>query len=133
MLRTNFYQAGVEGEVQRLCVFFKLTFINPSCAIAKTEIEGSFTPLGEGIHMRGGKGRSAVRFAGQDRMEFPLPKSWPSKGANCQKTRLLFPLSKRRSSPKQLKKNASRREVQADGNSFVHTFISGLPRHTGIT
>lgn len=127
MLRTNFYQADNEGN-EKDYVSFKLdpTLI-PAVPLPRPKFEiFVYAPWVEGVHMRGGKvARGGLRWS--DRMEDFRTEVLGLVKAQMVKNAVIVPAgAKGGFVAKQLKKNASREEVQAEVVHCYTTFISGL-------
>ncbi|MBR7889458.1 NAD-glutamate dehydrogenase [Marinomonas sp. A79] len=127
MLRTNFYQANAEGE-EKDYVSFKLDpSLIPAVPLPRPKFEiFVYAPWVEGIHMRGGKvARGGLRWS--DRMEDFRTEVLGLVKAQMVKNAVIVPSgAKGGFVAKQLKKNASREEVQAEVIHCYTTFISGL-------
>ncbi|MFQ3186407.1 MAG: glutamate dehydrogenase [Marinomonas primoryensis] len=127
MLRTNFYQAGVEGEVKDYVSFKLDPSLIPAVPLPRLKFEVFvYAPWVEGIHMRGGKvARGGLRWS--DRMEDFRTEVLGLVKAQMVKNAVIVPSgAKGGFVAKQLKKNASREEVQAEVIRCYTTFISGL-------
>lgn len=127
MLRTNFYQAGENNEIKDY-VSFKLDPASiPAVPLPKPKFEiFVYAPWVEGVHMRGGKvARGGLRWS--DRMEDFRTEVLGLVKAQMVKNAVIVPAgAKGGFVAKQLKKNASREEVQAEVIHCYTTFISGL-------
>ncbi len=127
MLRTNFYQASEEGS-EKDYVSFKLDPTQiPAVPLPRPKFEiFVYAPWVEGVHMRGGKvARGGLRWS--DRMEDFRTEVLGLVKAQMVKNAVIVPAgAKGGFVAKQLKKNASREEVQAEVVRCYTTFISGL-------
>ena len=127
MLRTNFYQAGPEGNVKDYVSFKLDPSMIPAVPLPRLKFEiFVYAPWVEGIHMRGGKvARGGLRWS--DRMEDFRTEVLGLVKAQMVKNAVIVPSgAKGGFVAKQLKKNASREEVQAEVIRCYTTFISGL-------
>ncbi|MGJ8647901.1 MAG: NAD-glutamate dehydrogenase [Marinomonas colpomeniae] len=127
MLRTNFYQAGAEGEIKDYVSFKLDPSLIPAVPLPRPKFEiFVYAPWVEGIHMRGGKvARGGLRWS--DRMEDFRTEVLGLVKAQMVKNAVIVPSgAKGGFVAKQLKKNASREEVQAEVIHCYTTFISGL-------
>ncbi|GAB3489230.1 NAD-glutamate dehydrogenase [Marinomonas epiphytica] len=127
MLRTNFYQHDENGLVKDY-VSFKLDPSQiPAVPLPRPKFEiFVYAPWVEGVHMRGGKvARGGLRWS--DRMEDFRTEVLGLVKAQMVKNAVIVPAgAKGGFVAKQLKKNASREEVQAEVVHCYTTFISGL-------
>ncbi|AEF55763.1 NAD-glutamate dehydrogenase [Marinomonas posidonica] len=127
MLRTNFYQHNEQGEIKDY-VSFKLDPSQiPAVPLPRPKFEiFVYAPWVEGVHMRGGKvARGGLRWS--DRMEDFRTEVLGLVKAQMVKNAVIVPAgAKGGFVAKQLKKNASREEVQAEVVHCYTTFISGL-------
>ncbi|TDP00519.1 NAD-glutamate dehydrogenase [Marinomonas balearica] len=127
MLRTNFYQNTELGDVKDY-VSFKLDPTQiPAVPLPRPQFEiFVYAPWVEGVHMRGGKvARGGLRWS--DRMEDFRTEVLGLVKAQMVKNAVIVPAgAKGGFVAKQLKKNASREQVQAEVIHCYTTFISGL-------
>ncbi|TYL48586.1 NAD-glutamate dehydrogenase [Marinomonas sp. IMCC 4694] len=127
MLRTNFYQTDAEGEVKDYVSFKLDPSLIPAVPLPRLKFEiFVYAPWVEGIHMRGGKvARGGLRWS--DRMEDFRTEVLGLVKAQMVKNAVIVPSgAKGGFVAKQLKKNASREQVQAEVIHCYTTFISGL-------
>ncbi len=127
MLRTNFYQANAEGEIKDYVSFKLDPSLIPAVPLPRPKFEiFVYAPWVEGVHMRGGKvARGGLRWS--DRMEDFRTEVLGLVKAQMVKNAVIVPAgAKGGFVAKQLKKNASREEVQAEVVHCYTTFISGL-------
>jgi glutamate dehydrogenase len=127
MLRTNFYQATDEGRIKDYVSFKLDPSLIPAVPLPRPKFEiFVYAPWVEGIHMRGGKvARGGLRWS--DRMEDFRTEVLGLVKAQMVKNAVIVPSgAKGGFVAKQLKKNASREEVQAEVVHCYTTFISGL-------
>ncbi|EAQ63449.1 hypothetical protein MED121_08066 [Marinomonas sp. MED121] len=127
MLRTNFYQADENGAIKDY-VSFKLDPNQiPAVPLPRPKFEiFVYAPWVEGVHMRGGKvARGGLRWS--DRMEDFRTEVLGLVKAQMVKNAVIVPAgAKGGFVAKQLKKYASRDQVQAEVVRCYTTFISGL-------
>ena len=127
MLRTNFYQANDEGKTKGYVSFKLDPSLIPAVPLPRPKFEiFVYAPWVEGVHMRGGKvARGGLRWS--DRMEDFRTEVLGLVKAQMVKNAVIVPSgAKGGFVAKQLKKNASREEVQAEVVHCYTTFISGL-------
>ncbi|MCB5160945.1 NAD-glutamate dehydrogenase [Marinomonas algarum] len=127
MLRTNFYQANAEGNIKDYVSFKLDPSLIPAVPLPRPKFEiFVYAPWVEGVHMRGGKvARGGLRWS--DRMEDFRTEVLGLVKAQMVKNAVIVPSgAKGGFVAKQLKKNASREEVQAEVIYCYTTFISGL-------
>lgn len=127
MLRTNFYQASETGSIKDYVSFKLDPSLIPAVPLPRPKFEiFVYAPWVEGIHMRGGKvARGGLRWS--DRMEDFRTEVLGLVKAQMVKNAVIVPSgAKGGFIAKQLKKNASREEVQAEVIHCYTTFISGL-------
>ncbi|MEP0071630.1 MAG: NAD-glutamate dehydrogenase [Marinomonas sp.] len=127
MLRTNFYQADAEGGIKDYVSFKLDPSLIPAVPLPRPKFEiFVYAPWVEGVHMRGGKvARGGLRWS--DRMEDFRTEVLGLVKAQMVKNAVIVPAgAKGGFVAKQLKKNASREEVQAEVVHCYTTFISGL-------
>ena len=127
MLRTNFYQADADGEFKDYVSFKLDPTLIPAVPLPRPKFEiFVYAPWVEGVHMRGGKvARGGLRWS--DRMEDFRTEVLGLVKAQMVKNAVIVPAgAKGGFVAKQLKKNASREEIQAEVVHCYTTFISGL-------
>ncbi|MBJ7536905.1 NAD-glutamate dehydrogenase [Marinomonas transparens] len=127
MLRTNFYQLDAQGDIKDYVSFKLDPSLIPAVPLPRPKFEiFVYSPWVEGIHMRGGKvARGGLRWS--DRMEDFRTEVLGLVKAQMVKNAVIVPSgAKGGFVAKQLKKNASREEVQAEVIHCYTTFISGL-------
>ncbi|MFT2112042.1 NAD-glutamate dehydrogenase [Marinomonas sp. 2405UD68-3] len=127
MLRTNFYQADADGRIKDYVSFKLDPNLIPAVPLPRPKFEiFVYAPWVEGVHMRGGKvARGGLRWS--DRMEDFRTEVLGLVKAQMVKNAVIVPAgAKGGFVAKQLKKNASRDEVQTEVVRCYTTFISGL-------
>jgi glutamate dehydrogenase len=127
MIRTNFYQPDVNGEIKDYVSFKLDPSLIPAVPLPRPKFEiFVYAPWVEGVHMRGGKvARGGLRWS--DRMEDFRTEVLGLVKAQMVKNAVIVPSgAKGGFVAKQLKKNASREDVQAEVVRCYTTFISGL-------
>lgn len=127
MLRTNFYQADAKGEIKDYVSFKLDPTLIPAVPLPRPKFEiFVYAPWVEGVHMRGGKvARGGLRWS--DRMEDFRTEVLGLVKAQMVKNAVIVPSgAKGGFVAKQLKKNASREDIQAEVVHCYTTFISGL-------
>ncbi|MGO3344868.1 MAG: NAD-glutamate dehydrogenase [Marinomonas sp.] len=127
MIRTNFYQADANGAIKDYVSFKLDPSLIPAVPLPRPKFEiFVYAPWIEGVHMRGGKvARGGLRWS--DRMEDFRTEVLGLVKAQMVKNAVIVPSgAKGGFVAKQLKKNASREEVQAEVVRCYTTFISGL-------
>ena len=127
MLRTNFYQLTEEQDVKDYVSFKLDPSLIPAVPLPRPRFEiFVYAPWVEGVHMRGGKvARGGLRWS--DRMEDFRTEVLGLVKAQMVKNAVIVPSgAKGGFVAKQLKKNISREEVQAEVVRCYTTFISGL-------
>lgn len=127
MIRTNFYQADENGHIKDYVSFKMDPSLIPAVPLPRPKFEiFVYAPWVEGVHMRGGKvARGGLRWS--DRMEDFRTEVLGLVKAQMVKNAVIVPSgAKGGFVAKQLKKNASREEIQAEVIRCYTTFISGL-------
>ena len=127
MLRTNFYQAGADGEAKSY-FSFKLD----SQKVAELPLPRPFreifvySPRVEGVHLRGGKvARGGLRWS--DRREDFRTEVLGLMKAQMVKNAVIIPVGSKGSFfPKQLPVGGDRETVQAEVIASYQTFVRGL-------
>lgn len=127
MIRTNFYQADENGNIKDYVSFKLDPSMIPAVPLPRPKFEiFVYAPWVEGVHMRGGKvARGGLRWS--DRMEDFRTEVLGLVKAQMVKNAVIVPTgAKGGFVAKQLKKNASREDIQAEVVRCYTTFISGL-------
>ncbi|SBS32435.1 NAD-specific glutamate dehydrogenase [Marinomonas spartinae] len=127
MIRTNFYQPDENGNIKDYVSFKLDPSMIPAVPLPRPKFEiFVYAPWVEGVHMRGGKvARGGLRWS--DRMEDFRTEVLGLVKAQMVKNAVIVPTgAKGGFVAKQLKKNASREDIQAEVIRCYTTFISGL-------